>query len=341
MKKEPSMKNRSIAKALLAGFAFAGLLIGLIACTMGINNEVSAPDDLFPHKGRLVIHNSSASQSILSILVEEGETSTQIARDTSELPPGTDRLFILNPGRYWVRVSYAEGLIQPEAELIQVEYKKTVTYRFNAETGDLEVDNGFLRIVNFSGAPLNSVELLGVGLEEAEELLTSPVPDSRLRSFERGTGNYTLTVKNDRPREYPAENVTLFTDEVTDILVFEDGIVPGGPGISRENLWVLNRSGTIVTLVEEQQKDTTTWTPLLDSAETIPAGARYGFTRPEGEYNIQVTIQGQAPFTGTYELIRGSPVFVIVDDSGITLIFGLALEGSPAGNDAVTVVVAP
>jgi hypothetical protein len=131
------MKSWSFSKKFFAGFVVIISLLGM-ACTMEVFNNLNDPESVFPPMGRLRIHNASTDQSIVDIVVEDGVTRTLVESDSSGVEPGKDRPFILPPGIYTVQVQYPAGCVQPPPQEIQIEHKKTVTYKFDTITGQIE-----------------------------------------------------------------------------------------------------------------------------------------------------------------------------------------------------------
>jgi hypothetical protein len=316
------MKNRLFLQKLMIGFTvIIGFLI--LGCNLDVSNELRRIEDLFEDKGGLIIYNVSNSRQIVSIEVKDKNginvplSNITPANNASgpivPIEPNEFQALVLNPGTYTFKASYPEGGTQPPVREINIQlHKYSDMY---VTTDAINVPYGMLQVINLSGVNVTSVKVGG------NEFLPggNPIVDKGSYSDRRDPGTYTVQVKiANRDAYFSQEGVQIVAGEVTNILVFADGIqvgVPDMPNGQSNNIWILNRleSKEVVSRIDIKKSVDTSYSPFPGSMPLSYGGYVGAYREPE-TYDLKVALGGEV--SGEIERsdikVTSAPVFVIV-----------------------------
>jgi hypothetical protein len=262
------------------------------------------------NKGGVLIYNLSESQSIISILVRDSSGSAIPQADimpenvTSIVPiaPQSVQVIVLDPGTYTCEARYPAGSTQPQPKEVTIEERKFSSWYVS----DVPLSIGILQIINLSGESVTSV------MTGTQELLPTPVADTGLYSIPMEPGYYPIRVKLESRSDYFAEEtVQIAAGDVTNLVVFNDGIITDVPGTGNEgnNLWIVNRCPQPITKAEGKI-GSGSYAVFL--TEPISSGGYAGTSLNPATYSIRVTLDGNSVVEKTGVVITNDPVYLIV-----------------------------
>jgi hypothetical protein len=174
-----------------------------------------------------------------------------------------------------------------------------------------------LQVINLSGSAVISVKVGG------NEFLpvNTPIVDKGSYSDRRDPGTYTVQVKIASENDYFAsKTVQIVAGDVTNILVFADGIEVDIPNITNgrdKNIWILNRleSRGVVNRIDIKKSGDNDYSQFPGSMPLSYGGYVGAYREPE-TYDLKVTLGGAVPveIAKSGIIVASDPVFVIVQN---------------------------
>jgi hypothetical protein len=142
------------------------------------------------------------------------------------------------------------------------------------------------------------------------------IADGGTYAVSRDPGTYTVQVKIEGNSDYfPSKSAEISAGNVTNVLVFSNGIEVGIPGaVNRSNnLWILNRLTLTAVTGVEIKSGSDAYSPILEGSMPLAAGGHAGLYLEPGTYTIKVALEERvAPLEKPNVIVTSEPVFVIV-----------------------------